>query len=86
MEIDRKKLAGLAALPEEQFAALICSVITAAGGSRMQIKAALSNAPKIREKLLTASDGEIRDLTSSLDPAVLGQIVSIIDKGGKDHG
>ena len=86
MDIDKKKLVGLANLPEEQFSALVAAVVRAAGGSRMQVMAATAKAPKIRERLLAADEKEIREITGSLDPAVLKNVMSVLDGGGKAHG
>ena len=86
MEIDKKKLAGLASLPEEQFASLVAAVVRAAGGSRMQVMAATAKAPKIRERLLAADEKEIKEIADSVDPAVLGEIMSLIGRGGKNGG
>ena len=80
MNIDRNKLNALAKLPDDQFAALVYTVVTAAGGKKMQAMAASANAAKIKEKILTTSEEELNQMTDSIDPATLSVVLDIINK------
>ncbi len=86
MEIDRKVLEKVAQLPDDQLAALIYAVVSAAGGSQKQAKAAMANADKLKKKLYAASDRELRELIAGLDPKVLEKIVGILKNGGMNGG
>lgn len=83
MEIDRKKLEAAANMPDDQFAALIYAVVTAAGGSRMQAMAAMANASKLKEKLRTVNDRELDELTRNLDPKLAKGILDALKDQGK---
>ncbi len=83
MEIDRKKLAAAINMPDEQFAALIYAVITAAGGSKMQAMAAMANASKLKSKLQSTNDAELDEMTKRLDPKLLNSIMNALKDQGK---
>ena len=86
MEIDRKMLEKAAQLPNEQLAALIYAVVSAAGGSQRQAKAAVANADKLKKKLYATSDRELQELISGLDPQVLEKIAGTLKNGGLNGG
>ena len=86
MEIDRKMLEKAAQLPDDQLAALIYAVVSAAGGSQKQAKAAIANADKLKKKLHAASDRELQELIAGLDPQVLEKIAGTLKKGGLSGG
>ena len=87
MEIDRKMLEKAAQLPDDQLAALIYAVVSAAGGaSQKQAKAAIANADKLKKKLHAASDRELQELIAGLDPQVLEKIAGTLKNGGLSGG
>ena len=86
MEIDRKMLEKAAQLPDDQLAALIYAVVSAAGGSQKQPKAAIANADKLKKKLHAASDRELQELIAGLDPQVLEKIAGTLKNGGLSGG
>ena len=63
-----------AQLPDDQLAALIYAVVSAAGGSQKQAKAAIANADKLKKKLHAASDRELQELIAGLDPSYIRQL------------
>ena len=86
MEIDRKMLEKAAQLPDDQLAALIYAVVSAAGGSQKQAKAAMANADKLKKKLHAASDRELQELIAGLDQQVLEKIAGTLKNGGLSGG
>lgn len=86
MEIDRKMLEKAAQLPDDQLAALIYAVVSAAGGSQKQAKSAMANADKLKKKLHAASDRELQELIAGLDPQVLEKIAGTLKNGGLSGG
>ena len=82
MEIDRKMIENASNMPEEQLSEMIYAVVTAAGGSRMQARAAASNAGKVKKKLQSISMDEVRDMTKNIDEETMKKIVDAVKKNG----
>ena len=87
MDIDKRMLENAAKLPEAQLQEIIGAVVAAAGGSKMQARAAAANSGTIRNKLEGITDGEIAELTKSIDPQTMAKILEAVKaKGGLDRG
>ena len=87
MDIDKRLLENASKLPEAQLQEIIGAVVAAAGGSKLQARAAAANSGKIRKKLESITDDEIAELTNSIDPQTLQKILEAVKaKGGLDRG
>lgn len=87
MEIDRKMLEKAAQLPKEELASLIYTVVTAAGGSKMQARAAAANTDKLKNKLYSMTDGELAKMLDGVDPETLQTVAGVLKgKGGGNGG
>ncbi|MBQ9469208.1 MAG: hypothetical protein IJU52_09400 [Clostridia bacterium] len=82
MQIDKKILEKAAQLPEDRLRELVYQVITAAGGSKLQARAAAANTDKLKKKLNEITDEDVEKAVSSLDGSQLQKIVSIAKEKG----
>ena len=84
MERDFKQVKKAAELSDEQFAALIYSVILASGGTHFQAMAAAGNAHSIKKRIALSSQQELTDLANALDPAITeGILKALREKEGQ---
>ena len=85
-QIDSEMLENAAKLPDEQLSEMIYAVVTAAGGSRMQARAAASSAGKVRKKLQSVTMNEVQELTKNIDEETMNRILEAVKKNGGLHG
>ena len=85
--IDKSMLEKAAELPEDQLKELIYAVVSAAGGSKMQARAAANNADKLKKKLKTLTEEEIAQAAAGVDSEKLKAIAALVkEKGAQGHG
>ena len=82
MQIDKSMLEKAAALPEDQLKELIYAVVSAAGGSKMQARAAANSSDKLKKKLAGVTNEEISEILSNLDGAQMQKIMAVIKEKG----
>ena len=85
MERDFKQVKKAAELSDEQFAALIYSVILASGGNQGQAMAAAGSAHAIKKRIGSASDQELKSLANALDPKITQGILQAL-KAKEEQG
>lgn len=87
MQIDKRLLEKAAALPENELKELIYGVVSAAGGSRFQARAAASNSDKLKKKLEEITQEDIENALAQLNAGQLEKVIALI-KAQKldDHG
>ena len=82
-----KMLENASGLPDDKLSELIYAVVTAAGGSRLQARAAASNPEKLKKKLNGISPEEIEELTKNIDEETMRKILDAVKQnGGLDRG
>ena len=79
MKIDKQKISKIAAMPPNEFSALVYNVVLKAGGDRQQAQMAMSIAPMIQNKLKTASEEELKKILQMIGEEKVRGIFDSLD-------
>ena len=79
MEIDRQKIARIAAMPDKDFAALVYQVVRSAGADESQARMAMSIAPMLKERLRSADAAELERVMKTMGEEKVRGILNSLD-------